>query len=326
MDHSSYKHFTVSRGLNYHYFFSKGSDSSKPPLVLLPGFPSTSQDWERQVPFFEKHGYTIIAPDLLGNGGTDKPSTTESYKMSLMAKDLVDIFDHEGLDKVILIAYGWGSVLGTRVIQYFPARVSAFATFGAAFNWPPTTFDVQTFVVKSERGHTTDMTGYYDFYNEDGADKVIAEHWDSFLTLSYCGNPEHWKEHLLPPGALKKFITSGATVPRASYLSDEEYNARKAQFEKNGIAGALQWFKAYAAQHIGPAEDRTIPKEQFKTHIPVFFGATLKDPICLAHVNKHATKEHCSNHTTVDFDTEFQVQLAAPNEVNRELLQWLGGL
>lgn len=106
MDSSLFKDVTTTRGLKYHYYSSPAVDE-KPTLLFLHGFPSTSYDWRHQVPFFKEKGYGLIVPDLLGYGGTDKPSDPASYKYSLMTADIVDILDAEKVDKVIPIGHDW---------------------------------------------------------------------------------------------------------------------------------------------------------------------------------------------------------------------------
>lgn len=106
MDISSYKDLKTSRGINYHYYFSKASEG-KSTLVFLHGFPSTSYDWVNQVTFFKKEGYGLIVPDMLGYGGTDKPSDPEKYTSKKLAQDIVDILDKEGIDKSIVIGHDW---------------------------------------------------------------------------------------------------------------------------------------------------------------------------------------------------------------------------
>lgn len=59
------------------------------------------------VPYFEERGYGIIAPDMLGYGGTDKPTEPAAYKGTLMAKDMVDILDAENVEKAIAIGHDW---------------------------------------------------------------------------------------------------------------------------------------------------------------------------------------------------------------------------
>lgn len=106
MNKESYKDTTTTRGFKYHYYRSPARDS-KPTLVLVHGFPSTSKDWRRIVPALEKEGYGLIVPDMLGYGGTDKPTDPSAYKPSLLAKDVVDILDKEGVQKAIAVGHDW---------------------------------------------------------------------------------------------------------------------------------------------------------------------------------------------------------------------------
>ncbi len=107
MDSSLYKTTTVFRGLVYRYFSLPARDSDKPTLLLLHGFPSSSQNWEPQVVFFRAHGYGLIVPDMLRYGGTAKPMEPAAYGPSLMCKDIVDILDAEKVDSVIVVGHDW---------------------------------------------------------------------------------------------------------------------------------------------------------------------------------------------------------------------------
>ena len=106
MDRSSYKELTTKRGIKYSHYYSSG-DTSKPALLFIHGFPSTSYDWRNQVSFFKGEGYTIIAPDMLGYGGTDKPTETALYKHSAMCADVINILDAESVGKAIAIGHDW---------------------------------------------------------------------------------------------------------------------------------------------------------------------------------------------------------------------------
>lgn len=48
-----------------------------------------------------------MAPDLLGYGGTDKPTEPEAYKLKKMADEVVQILDHEGVKKVLGVGHDW---------------------------------------------------------------------------------------------------------------------------------------------------------------------------------------------------------------------------
>lgn len=102
----AYKDTTTGRGLKYHYYAVPAKEP-KPTIIFCHGFPSTSQDWWLIVPHFEQQGYGIIVPDMLGFGGTDKPTDPSFYRATLIAKDIVDILNAEKIDKVIGVGHDW---------------------------------------------------------------------------------------------------------------------------------------------------------------------------------------------------------------------------
>jgi soluble epoxide hydrolase/lipid-phosphate phosphatase len=106
MDASLYKDHITTRGIKYHYFFSSAQEG-RPTLLLVHGFPSSSYDWHNQVSYFQSFGYGLVVPDMLGYGGTDKPLDTKEYLYSFMTKDVTDILDAEGLNKVVAIGHDW---------------------------------------------------------------------------------------------------------------------------------------------------------------------------------------------------------------------------
>lgn len=55
-------------------------------------------DWRHQISFFKARGYGLIVPDMLGYGGTDKPTDPTFYTLSLVFKDLIDVLDAEKVD------------------------------------------------------------------------------------------------------------------------------------------------------------------------------------------------------------------------------------
>ena len=106
MDAASYKDLTTSRGFKYHYYRAVARDS-QPTLLFLHGYPSTSRDWRYQAASFSKNGYGLIIPDMLGYGGTAKPTNVEAYGWSLVVNDIVDILDEEGIQTFIVVAHDW---------------------------------------------------------------------------------------------------------------------------------------------------------------------------------------------------------------------------
>ena len=106
MDSSAYKDFKTSRGINYHYYFSP-PQGGKVTLFFAHGFPSNADSWHKQAPFFQKLGYGVLVPDLLGYGESDKPMDTDAYRFKYMVVDITEIFDHEKIEKVVAIGHDW---------------------------------------------------------------------------------------------------------------------------------------------------------------------------------------------------------------------------
>lgn len=57
--------------------------------------------------YFRPKGYGILAADNIGAGGTSKPEDPEAFRLALISRDIVDLLDAEGLDKVIGIGHDW---------------------------------------------------------------------------------------------------------------------------------------------------------------------------------------------------------------------------
>lgn len=64
--------------------------------MLITRIPLT--EWRNQIPYFLSLGYGILAPDLLGYGGTSKPLDINAYVGKSMAAEITAILDHEGVD------------------------------------------------------------------------------------------------------------------------------------------------------------------------------------------------------------------------------------
>lgn len=178
MDASSYKDITTSRGIKYRYFYSPPTNA-KPTLLFIHGFPCTSQDWRKQVPFFKERGYGLLVPDLLGYGGTDKPSDTASYKLSKMSADLLELLDAEKVEQVIAVGHDWynitlyppmcshpnpycrGSTLNSRVANYYQDRFLGFGFVAVGYTTPQPDLNLDVFIafIKQMVGYET--SGYW---------------------------------------------------------------------------------------------------------------------------------------------------------------------
>ena len=108
MNVSLFKTFKTSREFTYRYYYSAPvEDRTNPTILFLHGFPSIADSWHKQATFFIDKGFGVLGPDLLGYGGTDKPADIDSYRLKLIANDVVEIVKHEAIEKVVAVGHDW---------------------------------------------------------------------------------------------------------------------------------------------------------------------------------------------------------------------------
>ncbi|KAJ7620486.1 alpha/beta-hydrolase [Mycena polygramma] len=323
MDPASYKDLVTHRGINYHYFFSPAA-GDKATILFLHGFPSNAYGcWRHQVSFFVQRGYGVIAPDLLGYGGTDKPIDVALYSKSLMAADIISILDEENIKgKVYAIGHDWGCALTSGLATLYPSRFAGFAFLAAGYHPPNPRFELESFYRGYDALAGHECLGYWHFFTADGADKIIADHMDAFLSILYPEKPENWLTDMAPRGKIEEWIVGDKVTPPPSYLTQDDFEHEKAELLKGGMAGPLCWYKQYTTGAVAQ-DHQLVPKENYIVKQPVFFAAAHKDYICVPKVAQGGMKKSCPNLTVRDYQTDHWVQFAAPDQVNADLLRWI---
>lgn len=61
-------------GVTYNYIQAEpASGKVVGTIFLIHGWPDLSLGWRNQIPFLTSKGLRVIAPDMMGYGGTDAP-------------------------------------------------------------------------------------------------------------------------------------------------------------------------------------------------------------------------------------------------------------
>ncbi|KII93214.1 hypothetical protein PLICRDRAFT_101285 [Plicaturopsis crispa FD-325 SS-3] len=326
MNQSLYKDHTTTRGLTYHYYFSPAKDS-QPTVIFLHGFPSTSADWHLIIPHFLRKGYGVIAPDLLGYGGTDKPTDARAFKWSLMTKDIIDILDAEHVHKAIAIGHDWGSALASRLSNYFPERFTAYAFLALSYFVPGPGVNAADLDAAAKKLVGRELYGYWFYFSEEGVDADIEDNYGRFQSILWPADPEDWKRSLCPSGATKEWLTGDKEHSSAvgSYLTPEEVAEHRRVLLSGGFASPLNWYKITVLD-ISGEDDKKIPQENYHPKVPVFFGAAAKDYICVDWVGKENTVKQCKGPNTIkEYDSDHWLVLSHAEELSRDLLSWIEG-
>ncbi|MBL4898848.1 MAG: haloalkane dehalogenase, partial [Colwellia sp.] len=100
------------------------------PIILLHGNPTSSYLWRNVIPELEGKG-RIIAPDLIGQGDSDKLPAEDGpdrYNFLTAYNYLAGLLDAIGAtEKVKLVIHDWGSALGFYWAQQHPNALRGIA-------------------------------------------------------------------------------------------------------------------------------------------------------------------------------------------------------
>ncbi|MHB8233186.1 MAG: alpha/beta fold hydrolase [Solirubrobacteraceae bacterium] len=97
---------------------------SGPVLVLIHGITSSSATWERVMPYLARH-FTVIAPDLIGHGHSDKPRG--DYSLGAHASNIRDLMLVLGHERASIVGHSLGGGIAMQFSYQFPERCERLA-------------------------------------------------------------------------------------------------------------------------------------------------------------------------------------------------------
>ncbi|MFM9940908.1 MAG: alpha/beta fold hydrolase [Hyphomicrobiaceae bacterium] len=101
------------------------AQSSKPPVVLLHGWPQTWYEWRHIMPALAER-YTVIAPDLRGLGDSSRPLT--GYDKRTVANDVWRLVTEKlGHKTFHLVGHDWGGPTAFALASQHPDAIQTLA-------------------------------------------------------------------------------------------------------------------------------------------------------------------------------------------------------
>jgi pimeloyl-ACP methyl ester carboxylesterase len=93
------------------------------PVLLVHGWPDTHTLWRHQIPALAGAGFRVIAPDLRGFGGSDKPDGVDAYAIPFLVGDVLGVLDHFGVERAHVVGHDWGAAISWAIASLAPDRV-----------------------------------------------------------------------------------------------------------------------------------------------------------------------------------------------------------
>lgn len=91
-------------------------------VLMLHGEPSWSFLYRKMIPLFSRSGYRAIAPDLVGFGKSDKPTSRTHYTYARHVEWVRAWMAALDLRGITLVCQDWGSLIGLRLAAENPDR------------------------------------------------------------------------------------------------------------------------------------------------------------------------------------------------------------
>jgi len=120
--------YNTHRVGNVRIFYREAGPPSRPTIVLLHGFPSSSHMFRDLIPLLSPQ-YHVIAADMPGYGYSDFPSPKQfEYTFDHMANVMDQFLDAVGATKYSIYVQDYGAPIGFRLFLKHPDRIQAIIT------------------------------------------------------------------------------------------------------------------------------------------------------------------------------------------------------
>lgn len=108
-------------GINIYY--NETGKGRSLPVLLIHGFPFSSEMWKAQVAALQENGFYVIDYDLRGHGQSGIGDG--QYTVELFADDLIALLDYLKITKAVVCGFSMGGYVALRAIERNPERFGA---------------------------------------------------------------------------------------------------------------------------------------------------------------------------------------------------------
>jgi pimeloyl-ACP methyl ester carboxylesterase len=105
-------------------YYEVHGDSPDAVCLLQPWALVHMRSWRAALPYLARH-FRVIAIDPRGNGRSDRPKHAAAYSRAAHVKDVIDVLDATGADRVMLVGASPRAALALALAVEHPERVRA---------------------------------------------------------------------------------------------------------------------------------------------------------------------------------------------------------
>ena len=287
-----------------------------PPVILVHGFPELAYSWRHQLPALAGAGYRVIAPDMRGYGGTDKPAAVAEYTVQKLIGDLTGLMDALDIDRAVIAGHDWGALVGWQMTLLAPERMAGHIALNIPFIKRPPINPITYMRWKLGKD-------FYivNFQYSDEADRRFAEDPRRFIDIMMRerrvdrDRPRKSKGKRQAISLLRMYETGEPAGEKL--LTDEELDYYASAFAAGGFTGPINWYRNF--KHNWKST-RGVPQ---RVKVPTLFvGAS--DDIVVSRKQIEVMKTDVDDlEVHMIEDCGHWTQQERPDELNAIMLDWL---
>jgi pimeloyl-ACP methyl ester carboxylesterase len=220
-------------------------EGSGPLVLLVHGFPESWYSWRHQLPALAAAGYRAAAVDVRGYGRSSRPADVAAYRMMDLVDDAVAVVQALGEATATIIGHDWGAGIAATSALLRPDVFPAAALLSVPYTPPGGPRPSEAFAHMD----TGDGEFYVSYFQQPGrAETEIEPDVRGWLagfyaalsgdTMPGAGEPD---VHVVRRGGRLRDRFPAHTLP--AWLSPEDLDVYAGEFERTGMAGALNRYR-----------------------------------------------------------------------------------
>ncbi|EOD52658.1 putative epoxide hydrolase protein [Neofusicoccum parvum UCRNP2] len=308
----------VLNGRTYRYILGVPQDGQfKATIVLVHGWPDLAFGWRYQIPALIELGFRVVAPDMMGYGGTDAPrvppESISLYGFKRAADDIEELARQLGAPKIVLGGHDWGGAVVYRVALWKPDLISHVFAISTPYAPPSSTY----FSVEQQVAGPLPQFKYQLNLASGKPEEGVKTKEDFKKLLVFITGGKGPNGELLFNPFDGIVLENLGKVPRGPLMSEEELDYYAEQYARNGLHGPCNW---YRTRRVNFDEEL----DKFGEGIinqPVLYIATAKDVILKPEMSAGMEKL-IPNLSRASVETNHFGQWEKPAEINDIIKSW----
>ncbi|MFF5760699.1 alpha/beta hydrolase [Streptomyces longwoodensis] len=299
---------------------------SGPLVLLVHGFPESWYSWRHQLPALAAAGYRAVAVDVRGYGRSSRPAPVDAYRMLDLVEDNVRVVRALGEESAVVVGHDWGATIAAHSALLRPEVFRAVGLLSVPYTPPggPRPSDVFTRL----GGGAEEF--YVAYFQEPGRAEAEVEPdvrgwlagFYAALSADTMPAPDAPDPHFVARGGTLRDRFPQGRLP--GWLSEDDLDVYAGEFERTGLTGALNRYRAMDRDWEDLAAHAGAPLTQ-----PSLFVGGSQDasttwladaieayPVTLPGLVASHVLDGCGH----------WIQQERPEDVNRILVDWLAAV